>query len=145
LARVDQLNTRLRGDLHQPLRIGIGIHFGEAIVGAMGPPAATVISAIGESVNTCARLESLTKDYDCRIIVSRRAAEMAGLDVKGRELVRASVHGLAQPVEFYTINTMADLRGVMPAPFHIGRRPHAARTGDTTETSLKQSALAEGN
>ena len=34
LARMDQLNSRLRGDLLQPLRIGIGIHFGEAIVGA---------------------------------------------------------------------------------------------------------------
>jgi adenylate cyclase len=111
LARVEQLNSRLRGDLHQPLRIGIGIHFGEAIVGAMGPPASQVISAIGESVNTCARLESLTKEYDCRVIVSRRAAEMAGLDIKGRELVRASVHGLAQPVELYTIKAMADLRG----------------------------------
>src|SRR5205814_7420260 len=57
LARVDQLNSRLRGDLNQPLRIGIGIHFGEAIVGAMVPPASQVISAIGQSVNTCARLE----------------------------------------------------------------------------------------
>jgi hypothetical protein len=36
LARMDQLNSRLRGDLPHPLRIGIGIHFGEAIVGAMG-------------------------------------------------------------------------------------------------------------
>jgi adenylate cyclase len=92
------------------LRIGIGIHFGEAIVGAMGPPASQVISAIGESVNTCARLENLTKEYDCRVIVSRRAAEMSGLDVKGRKLLGASVHGLAQPVEFYTLNTLADLR-----------------------------------
>jgi adenylate cyclase len=110
LARVDQLNSRLRGDLHQPLRIGIGIHFGEAIVGAMGPPGSQIISAIGQSVSTCARLESLTKEYDCRVIVSRRAAEVAGLDVKGRELLRALVHGLAQPVEFYTLNTLADLR-----------------------------------
>ena len=110
LARVDQLNSRLRGDLHQPLRLGIGIHFGEAIVGAMGPPTSQVISAIGRSVNTCARLETLTKEYDCRVIVSRRAADLAGLDVKGRELLRASVDGLAQPVEFYAINAMADLR-----------------------------------
>jgi len=35
---------------------------------------------------------------------------MAGLDVKGRKLYRASVNGLAQAVEFYTLNTMADLR-----------------------------------
>jgi adenylate cyclase len=110
LARTDQLNSRLRGDLRQPLRIGIGIHFGEAIVGAMGPPGSQIISAIGDTVNTCARLESLTKRYDCRVVVSRRAAEMAGLDVKGRELARASVNGLAQPVELYALNSLADLR-----------------------------------
>jgi len=44
LARIDQLNSRLRGDLPHPLRIGIGIHFGEAIVGAMGPPASQIVS-----------------------------------------------------------------------------------------------------
>jgi hypothetical protein len=53
LARMDQLNSRLRGDLLQPLRIG------EAIVGAMGPPSAQIISTIGQVVNTCARLEQL--------------------------------------------------------------------------------------
>jgi hypothetical protein len=50
-------------------------------------------------VNTCARLESLTKKYDCRVIVSRRAAEASGLDSKGRKLHRALVDGLEQPVE----------------------------------------------
>jgi adenylate cyclase len=110
LARIDQLNSRLRGDLPQPLRVGIGIHFSEAIVGAMGPPESQIVSAIGDTVNTCARLESLTKEYDCRVIVSRRAAEMAGLDVKGRKLHRASLIGLAQAVEFYTLNSLADLR-----------------------------------
>jgi adenylate cyclase len=37
LSRLERLNDRLRGDLTEPLRIGIGIHTGEAIVGAMGP------------------------------------------------------------------------------------------------------------
>jgi len=110
LARMDQLNSRLRGDLSQPLRIGIGIHFGEAIVGAMGPPASQIISAIGETVNACARLESLTKEYDCRVIVSRRAADMAGLNVKSRKLHRVSATGQAPPVEFYALNTLADLQ-----------------------------------
>jgi adenylate cyclase len=110
LARMDQLNSRLRGDLSQPLRIGIGIHFGEAIVGAMGPPASQIISAIGETVNACARLESLTKEYDCRVIVSRRAADMAGLNVKSRKLHRVSTTGQAPPVEFYALNTLADLQ-----------------------------------
>jgi adenylate cyclase len=110
LTNMDQLNSRLRGDLSQPLRIGIGIHFGEAIVGAMGPPDSQIISAIGETVNACARLESLTKEYDCRVIVSRRAAEMSGLNVKDRELHRESATRQTQLVEFYTVNGLADLR-----------------------------------
>jgi adenylate cyclase len=110
LARIAQLNSRLRGDLPQPLRIAIGIDFGEAIVGAMGPPASKSISAIGETVNTCARLERLTKEHNCTVIVSRRAAEMAGLDVKGREMHQAPGDGQAQNVEFYTLKTLADLR-----------------------------------
>jgi hypothetical protein len=37
----------------------------------MGPPGSQI--TIGDAVNACARLESLTKDYDCMAIVSRRA------------------------------------------------------------------------
>jgi adenylate cyclase len=110
LARIAQLNSRLRGDLPQPLRIGIGIHFGEAIVGAMGPPASQLISAIGDAVNTCAQLERLTKELDCAAIMSRRAAEMAGLNVKGREMHQAPGDAQAQDVEFYALKTLADLR-----------------------------------
>ncbi len=92
------------------MRIGIGIHFSEAIVGAMGPPGSQIITAIGETVNACALLESLTKKYDCAVIVSRRAAEIAGLDVKGRQLHQTPVKGRGQTVEFYALKTLADLR-----------------------------------
>jgi adenylate cyclase len=109
LSRLDQLNRRLHEDLMEPMRIGIGIHYGEAIVGAMGPPRSQIITAIGDTVNTCARLESLTKDYDCAVIISRRAAEAASLDVSDRELHRAPVKGRAEPVQFYALKTLADL------------------------------------
>ncbi len=104
LARLDQLNRQLRQDLPQPLRIGIGIHYGDAIVGAMGPPRSQIITAIGDTVNTCARLEGLTKEYDCQVVISRRAAEVAGLDVGGLELLQAPVKGRNEPVEFYALN-----------------------------------------
>jgi adenylate cyclase len=109
LARLDELNAHLSADLPEPLRIGIGIHSGEAIVGAMGPPRSQIITAIGDTVNTCARLESLTKDYDCVAVISRRAAVMAGFDVGGRELHEAPVKGRAEPAEFYIFKDMAEL------------------------------------
>ena len=110
LARLDQLNDRLRGELREPLRIGVGIHFSEAIVGAMGPPRSQVITAIGDAVNTCARLESLTKDYNCAVVISRQAAEAAGLSLDGQELYEARVKGRRQPVQFYALKTLAEVQ-----------------------------------
>jgi adenylate cyclase len=109
LAALEQLNRQLRENLPEPLRIGIGIHYGEAIVGAIGPPQSQIVTAIGDTVNTCARLESLTKDYGCLIVISRRAAQMAGLDVEGLELQQAPVKGRAEPVEFYALKEAAAL------------------------------------
>jgi adenylate cyclase len=109
LVRVDQLNKQLNGNLSQPLRIGIGIHFSEAIVGAMGPPRSQIITAIGDTVNTCARLESLTKEYNCSVIVSRQAAEIAGLDFREHKLYEAQIKGRVATVEFYCLNSPADL------------------------------------
>jgi adenylate cyclase len=107
LTRLDELNHQLRADLREPLRIGIGIHHSEAIVGAMGPPRSQIITAIGDTVNTCARLEGLTKDYECAVIISRQAAEAAGLVLEGHELHQAPVKGRKEPVQFYALKTLA--------------------------------------
>jgi adenylate cyclase len=109
LERLDQLNHQLRGDLREPLRIGIGIHYSEAIVGAMGPPRSQIITAIGDTVNTCARLESLTKEYGCAVIISRQAAEAAELRLVGQKLHEAPVKGRLEPVQFYALQTLDDL------------------------------------
>ena len=106
LIRLDRLNARLKADLKEPLRIGISVHFGEAIVGAMGPPGSQIITAIGDTVNTTARLESLTKDYDCTLILSRRAAQATGLNVVDHDLQQALVKGRAKSVEFYALKTV---------------------------------------
>ena len=110
LSGLDRLNRQLKNENSQPLRIGIGIHHSEAIVGTMGPPKSQIITAIGDTVNTCARLESLTKEFDVPLIVSRQAAEAAGLDVAGCELHEVPVKGRVAKVEFYALNSAADLR-----------------------------------
>ncbi len=103
LSRLEQLNYRLGDDLAEPLRIGIGIHYGEAIVGTMGPPRSQIITAIGDTVNTCARLESLTKEFDCALVISRAAAQAAGLTLDGEELREVAVKGRVEPVQFYAL------------------------------------------
>jgi adenylate cyclase len=108
LRRLDQLNARLQSDLRAPLRIGIGIHAGEAIVGALGPPGSQIVTAIGDTVNTAARLEALTKDYDCALIISQAAAQAASLDLSEHPRQQAGVKGRAEAITFYVLKTVPD-------------------------------------
>jgi adenylate cyclase len=102
---LDDLNEALSGDLDQPLRIGIGLHAGYAIVGEMGYDRAATLTAIGDTVNTASRLETLTKDFKVELVVSQELLDRAGIDlavapqhevdIRGRQgklAVRAILH-----------------------------------------------------
>ena len=63
-----ELNKALAPDLDAPLSIGLGLHFGPAIVGEMGYGGRTSLTAIGDTVNTASRLEQLCKSYECELV-----------------------------------------------------------------------------
>ena len=78
---LDDLNEAMSGDLDLPLRIGIGLHAGPAIVGEMGYERAAQITAIGDTVNTASRLETLTKEFEAELVVSQELLDRAGFDL----------------------------------------------------------------
>jgi two-component system sensor histidine kinase ChiS len=57
-------------NLQEPVNIGIGIHTGKGIIGALGADSRIDSTVIGDVVNTAARLQELTKNYGCGIIAS---------------------------------------------------------------------------
>jgi adenylate cyclase len=67
---LDELNDLLKADLPEPLRIGIGIHVGPAIVGDMGYVRATSFTAISNTINTASRLETMTKEFAAQLVIS---------------------------------------------------------------------------
>jgi len=89
-----ELNIGLGDELKQPLKIGIGIHFGPAIVGEMGFGDAQSLTAIGDTVNIASRLETATKELGAQLVVSdivAKAAEIGTgigekheIDIRGR-------------------------------------------------------------
>ena len=105
--QLDNLNRVLTSDLDEPLRIGIGIHTGSVIVGEMGYAKAVSMTAIGDAVNTASRLEALTKEHGCQLIVSEQVVEHAGADLSGFPSHQVMVRGRREPL---TIRVIADAR-----------------------------------
>ncbi|RLD20685.1 MAG: adenylate/guanylate cyclase [Bacteroidetes bacterium] len=56
-----------------PIRFGLGIHTGPLIMGITGDEKRWEAATISDTVNTAARIESLTKYYKCRIILSEQS------------------------------------------------------------------------
>ena len=73
--------------------MGIGIHFGPAIVGEMGYGKAIGVTAIGDTVNTASRLETLTKEFACQLVVSSEVERSAGADLAAFPLQDIAIRG----------------------------------------------------
>jgi adenylate cyclase len=108
-ARLDKLNASLGAELDRPLRIGIGIHCGPAIVGEMGYGNAASITAIGDAVNTASRLESLTKNFACELVVSDETVSRAGLDLSGSPLHEIEIRGKREMLAVRIVARAAEL------------------------------------
>jgi adenylate cyclase len=103
------LNRTLAADLPAPLRIGIGIHAGPAIIGEMGYGSAVNITAIGDSVNTASRLETMTKEYGAQLVVSEEVASQASVDLSRYPSHDIAVRGRKEAVK---VRVVADVSGL---------------------------------
>lgn len=88
--------------------VGVGIHTGQAFIGAVGEPGKNIaIAVLGDNVNIAARLTGQAKTGE--IVVSDETCRHARLDTSGLEQRRLTVKGKGEPLEawIYRTNTAA--------------------------------------
>jgi adenylate cyclase len=95
-------------ELGEPLRIGIGLHAGPAILGEMGHGHALGATAIGDTVNTASRLEAACKELGCELVVSAAVLAAAGAGEPG-EAHELAVRGRSVPLQVRAVVRAAEL------------------------------------
>lgn len=101
--RLMEYNQERHSKGREPIRMGIGLHTGDLIMGIIGDQHRMDAATIADTVNTASRIESLTKHYGASILLSEESVNKmdAGDRFHLRYLGKVVVKGKKEPVGIY--------------------------------------------
>lgn len=127
------MNRALANELQQPIVFGVGIHAGEVIIGTMGYRQHAQMTAIGEAVHVASRLQELTKEYQCQLVVSDVVGATAGVSLDDFPAHQIQLRGLSAALSVRAIRSADTL------PLD-----RFAETGDSVEDPARLAVSAIG-
>jgi adenylate cyclase len=130
--RLKEFNQRRIIQAQPQIQIGIGISSGEVVSGNIGSQKRMDYTVIGDSVNLSSRLEGVTKDYGCDIILSDFTYQLCSDLIWVRRLDKIRVKGKQQAVNIYEL--IGDRSSPLDATtqeflfhYHAGRAAYLSR------------------
>jgi adenylate cyclase len=103
LEAVERMNQDWQGTSRPVIKIGCGIHTGEATCGVVGAERRLEYTVIGDTVNLSARLESTTKEFGVPILISESTARLLNDEYEMRPLGEVKVKGKTLNTSVHTV------------------------------------------
>jgi adenylate cyclase len=111
---IASLNEELAAELEAPLRVGIGLHAGMAVVGWIASSETqSSLQFLGDTGNITAKLEEHTKLFDCTLVASSQALRLIVPSNGGLETASVSIAGKADRIEVVILRDRAELQRLM--------------------------------
>ncbi|OCC03210.1 hypothetical protein BA190_19705 [Labrys sp. WJW] len=105
LKSVEGLNSEFGAALSIPLRVGIGIHSGPAIIARVGDSERGMrLVALGDTVTIAGRLEAATKDYLTDCLISEETMQRSGMSLRRQNGKHLHIVGRDKPITLYTLD-----------------------------------------
>ncbi|MBW4468236.1 MAG: GAF domain-containing protein [Pegethrix bostrychoides GSE-TBD4-15B] len=101
--RLQEFNQHRQSQSQPPIQVGIGISSGEVVSGNIGSQRRMDYTVIGDGVDISARLEGVTKEYGCDIILSEYTYQFCQERIWVRELDKVCVKGKTKPLRIYEL------------------------------------------
>jgi class 3 adenylate cyclase/nitrite reductase/ring-hydroxylating ferredoxin subunit len=105
----DRMSPYMEATYGHAFPIGIGVHYGEAVIGTLGSSSKERLTAIGDTVNVASRIEAANKEAGTRLLISSELYELVKDDVIMDDFIRVKLRGTQERVSLYEIS------GVQPA------------------------------
>jgi adenylate cyclase len=106
LEKLREINADLESKGRPPLKMGIGIHTGVAVVGSIGSNRRLEYTAIGDTVNVAARVEALTKRMGEPVLLTAATRQALPISILTEQLPPQWVKGQPHPLSIYRIQLL---------------------------------------
>lgn len=130
--RLEEFNQRRIIQKQPIIHIGIGISSGEVVSGNIGSHKRMDYTVIGDGVNLSSRLEAVTKEYGCDIVLSEFTYQLCSERIWVRQLDKIRVKGKHQAVNIYELigdrsKPLDDKTQEFLSHYHAGRSAYLSR------------------
>lgn len=102
-SEMDDMKPYLKTMYGQDFDIGVGIHWGEAVVGDIGAGKSKRLTAIGDAMNFASRVESANKQFQSRVLISEETHDEIKESLVIKDFMRTNLPGIDGRVTLYEI------------------------------------------